>query len=128
MTAAADLLTKYPKINAIYGENEDMALGASAAIDAARLKHWDGKSGIITIGADGLVSGMDEIRKGNLTATVNVGYADMGRTMIRTMFAHKVLGMDVAKFIRVPTVIVDKSNVDIFQSQIKAELATKVKY
>jgi len=52
----------------------------------------------------------------------------MGRTMIRTMFAHKVLGMDVAKFIRVPTVIVDKSNVDIFQSQIKAELATKVKY
>lgn len=128
LTAAADLLTKFPKINAIYGENEDMALGASAAIDAAGLKHWDGKSGIITIGADGLVSGMDEIRKGNLTATVNVGYADMGRTMIRTMFAHKVLGMDVAKFIRVPTVIVDKSNVDIFQSQIKAELATKVKY
>lgn len=128
LTAAADLLTKYPKINAIYGENEDMALGASAAIDAARLKHWDGKSGIITIGADGLVSGMDEIRKGNLTATVNVGYADMGRTMIRTMFAHQVLGMDVAKFIRVPTVIVDKKNVDIFQSQIKAELATKIKY
>ena len=128
LTAAADLLTKYPKIDAIYGENEDMALGASAAIDSARLKHWDGKSGIITIGADGLVSGMEEIKKGNLTATVNVGYADMGRTMIRTMFAHKVLGMDVAKFIRVPTVVVDKKNVDIFLAQIKAEIATGIKY
>ena len=128
LTAAADLLTKNPNINAIYGENEDMALGASAAIDAAHLKHWNGTSGIITIGADGLVSGMDEIRKGNLTATVDVGYIDMGRTMIRTMFSHLVLGMDVNKFIRVPTVVVDKSNVDIFQSQIKAELATTAKY
>lgn len=128
LTAAADLLTKNPNINAIYGENEDMALGASAAIDAAHLKHWNGTSGIITIGADGLVSGMDEIRKGNLTATVDVGYVDMGRTMIRTMFSHLVLGMDVNKFIRVPTVVVDKSNVDIFQSQIKAELATTAKY
>lgn len=128
LTAAADLLTKFPNVNAIYGENEDMALGASAAIDSAKLKHWDGKSGIITIGADGLVSGMDEIRKGNLTATVDVGYADMGRTMIRTMFSHLVLGMDVNQFIRVPTVVVDSSNVDIFQAQIKAELATKIQY
>jgi ribose transport system substrate-binding protein len=128
LTAAADLLTKYPTINAIYGENEDMALGASAAIDAAHLKHWDGTSGIITIGADGLVSGMDEIRKGNLTATVDVGYADMGRTMIRTMFSHLVLGMDVNQFVRVPSVVVDNTNVDIFQAQIKAELATKIQY
>ena len=128
LTAAADLLTKYSNVNAIYGENEDMALGASAAIDAAHLKHWDGKSGIITIGADGLVSGMDEIRKGNLTATVDVGYADMGRTMIRTMFSHLVLGMDVNQFIRVPTVVVDNTNVDIFEAQIKAELDTKIQY
>lgn len=44
-TAAQDLLTKYPDVDAVYGENEDMALGASQAIDAAGLKHWDGRRG-----------------------------------------------------------------------------------
>ena len=40
-TAAQDLLTKYPDVKAIYGENEEMALGASQAIYAAGLKHWN---------------------------------------------------------------------------------------
>ena len=54
-----------------------MALGASQAIDVAGLKHWDGTEGIITIGADGLLSGMDSIRDGKLTATVDVNSVEM---------------------------------------------------
>ncbi len=123
LTAAQDLLTKFPDVDAIYGENEDMALGASQAIDLAGLQHWDGTSGIITIGADGLLSGMDSIRQGKLTATVDVNSVEMGRTMIDTLFQHEILGMTVAQFIRIPTIVVDQSNVDWAEAKIAASLA-----
>jgi ribose transport system substrate-binding protein len=128
LTAAQDLLTKFPDINAIYGENEDMALGASQAIDARNLKHWDGTSGIITIGADGLVSGMEAIKAGKLTATVNVNSIEMGSTMVDTLVAHEVLGETVPEFVRIPTIVVDKSNVEWNEASIKSALATSAKY
>ncbi|MCW2794194.1 MAG: putative rhizopine-binding transporter protein [Nocardioides sp.] len=127
-TAAQDLLTKFPDVDAIYGENEDMALGASQAIDAAGLKHWDGNEGIITIGADGLVSGMESIKAGKLTATVDVNSTAIGEQMIETLFAHEVLGMTVNQFVRVPTDVVDKENVDWHLASLKANLAGPGKY
>lgn len=128
LTAAQDLLTKFPEIDAIYGENEDMALGASQAIDLANLKHWDGTDGIITIGADGLISGMDSIRDGKLTATVDVNSIEMGTTMIDTLFQHEVLGMSVSQFIRIPTVVVDKANVDWAEGLIADAMAGSGSY
>lgn len=128
LTAAQDLLTKFPDVNAIYGENEDMALGASQAIDARGLKHWDGTSGIITIGADGLVSGMEAIKSGKLTATVDVNSAEIGTQMIETLFAHEVLGEEVNQFVRVPTSVVDKSNVEMHEAVLKNVLAGAGKY
>ena len=119
LRAAQDLLTKNPDVNAIYGENEDMALGASQAIDARGLKHWDGQDGIITIGADGLISGMDSIKAGKLTATVDVNSVEMGHSMIETLFAHEVLGMEVNQFVRIPTDVVDESNVEWHQSVLQ---------
>lgn len=128
LTAAQDLLTKFPEIDAIYGENEDMALGASQAIDLAGLKHWDGSEGIVTIGADGLISGMDSIRDGKLTATVDVNSIEMGTTMIDTLFQHEVLGMSVSQFVRIPTVVVDKANVDWAEGLIADAMAGSGSY
>jgi ABC-type sugar transport system substrate-binding protein len=128
LTAAQDLLTKFPDVKAIYGENEDMALGAAQAIDARGLKHWDGQSGIITIGADGLVSGMEAIKAGKLTATVDVNSAEIGTRMIETLFAHEFLGEEVNQFVRVPTGVVDKSNVDLHEGVLKNVLAGAGKY
>jgi ribose transport system substrate-binding protein len=128
LTAAQDLLTKFPDVKAIYGENEDMALGASQAIDARGLKHWDGQSGIITIGADGLVSGMDSIKAGKLTATVDVNSAEMGTEMIDALFAHEFLNQEVNQFIRIPTGVVDKSNVDWHQGVLQNVLKGPGKY
>lgn len=127
-TAAQDLLTRDKDVDAIYGENEDMALGASQAIDALGLKHWDGKSGILTIGADGLVSGMDAIKAGKLSATVDVGSVDQGRAFIDAIFASVVLGESVDKVINVPTRVVTKTNVDAAEAYIKAVLNPKKKY
>lgn len=126
--AAQALLQRDKNVNAIYGENEEMALGASQAISARGLKHWDGKSGILTIGADGLKSGFEAIRKGRLTATVDVGGVDQGLTFIETIFRHIVLGYAVDKFINVPTKVVDKSNVDLSDAYISWALKPPKKY
>jgi ribose transport system substrate-binding protein len=121
--AAQNLLEAHPNVNAVYGENEEMALGASQAIDAKGLKHWDGKQGIVTIGADGLRSGFKAIREGRLTATIDVGAVDQGLESIKTLFAHELLGMAVDRVVNVPTVLVDKSNVDIRDAYIAWALA-----
>ena len=127
-TAAQDLLTKNKDVDAIYGENEEMALGASQAIDAAGLKHWNGKEGILTIGADGLVSGYEQIRAGKLTATVDIGGVDQGQNLIEAIFDTVVLGQTVTQFINNPTQVVDKSNVDWHQAYTEWALNPPKKY
>ena len=97
---------------AIYGENEEMALGASQAMQALGLKSWDGQSGIITIGADGLKSGYEFIEPGPLTATVNVGPVDQGRQSVETIFWNVVFGQVPPKIFNVRFQVVDKTNVD----------------
>ncbi|GEP27298.1 hypothetical protein CLE01_18960 [Cryobacterium levicorallinum] len=122
LNAAQDLLTRFRDVNAIYGENEDMALGALQAVEAAGLKLWDGTDGIVIIGADGLISGMDSIVAGKLTATIDVGSVDQGRTFIDTIFHNVVLGESVGKFIEVPTRVVTKTNVAAAQAYINNAL------
>lgn len=127
MQAAENLLQAHPDANLIYGENEEMALGAQQAVEARGLKSWDGKEGIMTIGADGLKSGFDSIRAGKLTATVNVGPVDMGREFIKAVFLTQILNYSVDKIINVPTVIVDKGNVDISEAYAEWALGTERK-
>jgi ribose transport system substrate-binding protein len=112
LNAAQNLLQRDPEINAIYGENEEMALGAAQAVDALGLKHWDGKEGIITIGADGLKSGYEQIKAGQLTATVNVNPVDQGRWSIETIFWNLVLEYVPSRVLNVRTLVVDKTNVE----------------
>ncbi|MGI5241798.1 sugar ABC transporter substrate-binding protein [Dactylosporangium sp. CA-139066] len=126
--AAQDLLTKNRNVNAVYGENEEMALGASQAIDTAGLKHWDGTSGILTVGADGLVSGYKQIMAGKLTATVDIGGIDQGQNLIEAIFVSAVLGQAVTQFINNPTQVVDKSNVDWHLAYTEWGLAAPKKY
>jgi ABC-type sugar transport system substrate-binding protein len=112
LNAAQNLLQRDQDINAIYGENEEMALGASQAMAALGLKPWDGKSGIISIGADGLKSGYESIKQGQLTATVSVGPVEQGRQSIETIFWNIVVGYVPPKVIDVRTLVVDKTNVE----------------
>ena len=49
LNAAQNLLQRDSDINAIYGENEEMALGASQVVSALGLKTWDGKEGIVSL-------------------------------------------------------------------------------
>ena len=126
--AAQALLQKNKDVNAIYGENEEMALGASQAIDAQGLKHWDGKKGILTIGADGLRSGFSAIKKGRLTATVDVGGVDQGIGLVDAVVQSIVLGHAIDKMINVPTTVVDKTNVDLSDAYIAWALKAPKKF
>lgn len=128
LSAAQDLLTRHPDINAIYGENEDMALGASQAVDAAGLKQWDGSQGIVIVGADGLLSGMEAIRNGKLTASVDVNSVDNGTKMIDTAFQSVVLGNYVPKISNVTTHLVTKDNVDTYAAYINGIMSPPKKY
>jgi ABC-type sugar transport system substrate-binding protein len=112
LDAAQNLLQRDQDINAIYGENEEMALGASQAMGAMGLQPWDGKKGIIVIGADGLKSGYEAIKQGQLTATVNVGPVEQGRQSVQAIFWNLVFGYVPAKVIDVRTMVVDKTNVE----------------
>lgn len=127
MQAAENLLEAHPDANFIYGENEEMGLGAAQAVEARGLKLWDGKEGIIVVGADGLKSGFESIREGKLTATVNVGPVDMGREFVMSVFMHDVLGYSVDKVLNVPTTVVDKDNVDVAESYVDWALKTDLK-
>ena len=125
MQAAMEILKKHPDVDFIYGENEEMAIGAVQAIEKCGLKHWDGTEGIITIGADGLKSGYEYIREGKLTATVNVAPVDQGREFIMAVFMHEALGYSVDKIINLQTTIVDNSNVDIAMAYTDWALGTE---
>ncbi len=127
MQAAENLLQAHPDVNLIYGENEEMALGAVSAVESRGLKFWDGKEGIMVIGADGLKSGYDSIREGKLTATVNVNPVDNGRELIKAVFLTKILGYNIAKVQNIPTNVVDKSNLDITLAYTDWALGTKRK-
>lgn len=118
MEAAENLLQANPDVNFIYGENEEMAQGAVQAIEARGLKLWDGKEGIIVVGADGLKSGFEQIRSEGLTATVDVGSVDQGREAIKSIFMHELLGYSLDKVINVPTILVDKDNVAVPEAYV----------
>src|ERR1700722_710345 len=116
--AAQNLLTAHPDVNAIYGENEEMALGASLALSTAGIAPWDGKTGVLTIGADGLRSGFKAIREGNLTATIDVASVDQGLELIHTVFVHRVLGSSVSRNLEHPTTVVTKDNVEMADAYV----------
>lgn len=64
MNVMENYLQKYSEIDAVYAANDEMALGAVQAIEAA------GKLGdIIVVGNDGTDEALDSIKEGKLTAT-----------------------------------------------------------
>lgn len=125
MWAAEKFLSRNPNVNLIYAENDEMAEGVDRAIEKCGLKHWNGKEGIITVGADGLQSAFESIRFGKLTATVNVGPVDQGREFIMAVFMHEVFGYNVDRIINIPTKIIDKSNVDVAAAYTDWALGTE---
>ncbi|QYN44704.1 ribose ABC transporter substrate-binding protein RbsB [Gilliamella sp. ESL0441] len=64
MNVMQNLLSAYPSVQAVFAENDEMALGAVRAIKTA------GRDDILVIGFDGTDDGIKSVEKGKLAATV----------------------------------------------------------
>lgn len=93
----------------IYCHNDEMALGASLALQSAGLKV---NEDVILIGVDGMIEALDAIKDGNLSASVTCTpkYADLVFDTIEKLIAGESVETDIA----VQDVVVTIDNVDKF--------------
>ena len=98
-----DQLIANPDINLVLCHNDDTAIGALNAIQAA------GVEGITIIGFDGNQSAIELIASGDLAATIAQQPAEMGYKAVMTTLAA-LKGEEVEKVVSVPTVIIDGNN------------------
>lgn len=101
---ATEFLEKYPDLDLIFGCSDAMAQGAAQAAKQA------GKQ-IFTIGLDGNPDALEDVKNGNLTATVVVFPYQMGEKVIDTIARFKA-GEHVPQVIKTDTLVVDRTNVD----------------
>ena len=100
MNVMENLLAAHPEVQAVFAQNDEMALGALRAIKSA------GKN-IPVIGFDGTKDGLEAIKRGQLTATIAQQPALIGSIGVATI--NKVLkGQPVKKYISVPLQIISK--------------------
>ena len=107
--AAQDLLQANPDLNAIFGINDDSALGALAAVEAAGVQDK-----IVIVGFDGTPEARDAIRQGKALKADTVQFPkEIGRQTIQAIAAH-FRGETVPKVVPVKVEIID-------QASLKAE-------
>ncbi len=78
-----NLLTAHPDVQAVFAQNDEMALGAMRALQTA------GKSGVLVVGFDGTPDGVKAVQSGKLAATVAQLPEKIGEVGVDT--ADKVL-------------------------------------
>ena len=106
MSVMEDILQAQPKIDAIYAANDEMAMGALAALEAAgRLK------GITLIGCDAIDPALAAIRSGKMAATIAEPPFFLGKAAVET--AVGVLkGKTFAKEVILENQLVTPKNID----------------
>ncbi len=107
MQVMENILTAHPDVNAVFATNDQMALGALEAIEAA------GKKGIIVVGFDAVPEACKAIKEGRLAASVAQSPYNMGKFAVEYgLKAAK--GQEIPKRIDTGTTLVTKENVDKF--------------
>ncbi len=110
LTVAQDLLTRYPKIDAIFAQDDGMAIGALQAVKAAD------REGIKIYGVGGMKEACTAIKNHELMATAMQPSYLIGVYTVRA--AYDVLhGRLVPKEILAPTAAITAGNVTQWQSQ-----------
>ena len=117
--ATQDLLQANKDVVAIFGHNDDMALGA------AQVCGEQGFSDIKVCGVDGLMEAVLQIESGKYACTASNDPVLMGQTAVDT--ALKILnGEEVEEFVDAGTVVIDGENVKDYADET-LDFATMVK-
>lgn len=95
-----NLMAAHPNVQAVFAQNDEMALGALRAVQASGKK-------VLIVGFDGTQDGIAAVKRGKLGATIAQQPELIGELGVET--ADKVLnGEKVAQFIPVPLKLVTK--------------------
>jgi ribose transport system substrate-binding protein len=103
---AEDALVAHPDLAAIYTANDDVALGAMQAVNAANRK---GKT--LVTGMNGVPPALRAVKEENLAMTVELNPAEWGRLGVDVLAAF-LKGDKVEPRVFIKHVIIDGSNVD----------------
>ncbi len=102
-----NILTSDPDLKAIFGANDDAALGAVQAVKAA------GRTDIVIVGLDGNPPALEAVKAGDLAADI-AQYPDrMGTYGVDLMVRH-LNGEQVPALVDTGTGVVTQENVDEF--------------
>jgi ribose transport system substrate-binding protein len=108
MPVMEKILQDHKKIDVVMGINDPTAMGALAALQAAKRD-----KGVLVYGVDGAPDVKKLIRDGKITATAAQSPVSIGKTAANT--AYRILkGEAVQKTILIPVFLIDKGNVDQF--------------
>ena len=91
----------------IYGQNDEMAQGAYQAVADRGLKNQ-----VKVIGLDGVKAALLSIKKGELTATMNVAPKKMGYQLISDIIAYLKDGKIPPKIHDIEVYVTDKKRVE----------------
>jgi len=103
---AEAMLQANPDLDVFFAINDPSALGALSAVKSAGLTHQ-----VLIYGVDGAPEAKDSIKEGGMTATGAQSPINIGKQCVEV--AYQILaGQEVEKEIKVPTFLIDASNVD----------------
>lgn len=97
-----NMLQSNPDIKAIFAQNDEMALGAIEAVEAAGLTEE-----IQVVGFDGTEGGMKAVEEGKLSATVAQQPEEMGRLAMQAAFDY-FAGETIEEYIASPLELITK--------------------
>lgn len=109
MTVMENWLQAFDKIDAVVGENDEMALGARQAIEAKKLD-------IPTIGVDGITDALNAVEKGTLIASIFQDGAGQGSKALE-IAAEAAKGNKIDKEYWIDFEPVTKNNVAEFKQR-----------
>ncbi len=105
LTVMQNMLQAHPEIKGVFCQNDEMALGAVRACQTAH------RDDILICGFDGNKEALEAIKRGEMGATIAQQPEEMGRQAVELAAQAAQLHN---KEIKVPVVLVDKTNLDQF--------------
>ncbi|TMJ15286.1 MAG: ribose ABC transporter substrate-binding protein RbsB [Bacillati bacterium ANGP1] len=104
LTVMENILQAQKKINAVFAQNDEMALGAVQAIEGAKRQQ-----AMFVVGFDAIADALKAVNEGRMAATIAQQPKVMGRLAVEAA-ASRLKGGKVAKFTPVPLRLVTKNS------------------
>ena len=109
MDVATNILNANPDLDAIYGCNDNMALGAVEA-----LRTMGKLDDVLVIGIDGTGGAYESVAKGELTGTIDQFPMRTGEIAMEVLL-RLLDGQDIPRVVSTPIEMIDSSNIGMYQ-------------